>query len=64
MLVMTSGHGVNGFTLDRSIGEFILTHSDMNIPADTQEFAINMSNQRFWEEPKTGPFYFGVSRLT
>ena len=48
---MTSGHGVNGFTLDRSIGEFILTHSDMKIPADTQEFAINMSNQRFWDAP-------------
>ncbi|HWS03176.1 MAG TPA: class 1 fructose-bisphosphatase [Gammaproteobacteria bacterium] len=51
MLVMTSGHGVNGFTLDRSIGEFILTHSDMKIPTDTQEFAINMSNQRFWDAP-------------
>ncbi len=51
MLVMTSGHGVNGFTLDRSIGEFILSHPDMTIPADTREFAINMSNQRFWEPP-------------
>ncbi|WP_297527784.1 class 1 fructose-bisphosphatase [Thiohalobacter sp.] len=51
MLVLTSGHGVNGFTLDRSIGEFILTHPDMSIPADTREFAINMSNQRHWEAP-------------
>ncbi len=51
MLVMTSGHGVNGFTLDRSIGEFILSHPDMTIPADTREFAINMSNQRHWEAP-------------
>jgi fructose-1,6-bisphosphatase I len=66
MLVLTSGHGVNGFTLDRDIGEFVLTHPNMTIPADTREFAINASNQRFWEEPvqryveeclagKTGP---------
>ena len=66
MLVLTSGHGVNGFTLDRDIGEFILTHPNMTIPADTREFAINASNQRFWETPvqryveeclagKTGP---------
>ena len=51
MLVLTSGHGVNGFTLDRDIGEFILTHPNMSIPADTKEFAINASNQRFWEAP-------------
>lgn len=51
MLVLTTGHGVNGFTLDRSIGEFILTHPDMRIPEETSEFAINMSNQRFWEAP-------------
>lgn len=51
MMVLTTGHGVNGFTLDRSIGEFILTHPDMRIPEQTQEFAINMSNQRFWEAP-------------
>ncbi|HSJ47887.1 MAG TPA: class 1 fructose-bisphosphatase [Gammaproteobacteria bacterium] len=51
MLVLTSGHGVNGFTLDRSIGEFILSHPDMTIPAETREFAINMSNQRHWEAP-------------
>ena len=51
MLVLTTGHGVNGFTLDREVGEFILTHADMKIPADTKEFAINASNQRFWEPP-------------
>ncbi|HKJ08249.1 MAG TPA: class 1 fructose-bisphosphatase [Gammaproteobacteria bacterium] len=51
MLVLTTGHGVNGFTLDRNIGEFILTHPDMQIPAATREFAVNMSNRRFWEEP-------------
>ncbi len=51
MLVLTSGHGVNGFTLDRDVGEFYLTHPNMTIPADTAEFAINMSNQRYWEKP-------------
>ena len=51
MMVLTTGHGVNGFTLDQDIGEFILTHPNMRIPEETSEFAINMSNQRFWESP-------------
>ena len=51
MMVLTSGHGVNGFTLDRDVGDFFLTHPNMQIPADTAEFAINMSNRRYWEEP-------------
>ncbi|MGR9116380.1 MAG: class 1 fructose-bisphosphatase [Gammaproteobacteria bacterium] len=51
MLVLTTGHGVNGFTLDQDIGEFLLTNPNMTIPEDTNEFAINMSNQRFWETP-------------
>ncbi len=51
MLVITTGHGVNGFTLDNDIGEFMLTHPKMTIPVDTQEFAINTSNQRYWEAP-------------
>ncbi len=51
MMVLTTGHGVNGFTLDQDIGEFILTHPAMKIPEETSEFAINMSNQRFWEPP-------------
>lgn len=51
MLVLTTGQGVNGFTLDREIGEFYLTHPNMRIPEDTKEFAINASNRRFWEAP-------------
>lgn len=51
MMVLTTGNGVNGFTLDRSIGEFVLTDEKMQIPADTREFAINMSNQRHWQPP-------------
>ncbi|MEX0734486.1 MAG: class 1 fructose-bisphosphatase [Steroidobacteraceae bacterium] len=49
MLVLTTGRGVNGFTLDREIGEFMLTHPDLRIPEDTAEFAINLSNSRYWE---------------
>ncbi len=49
ILVLTTGHGVNGFTLDQEVGEFYLTHPDMKIPEDAAEFAVNMSNQRFWE---------------
>ncbi len=53
MLVLSFGHGVHGFTLDREIGEFILTHRDMRIPSETSEFAINASNSRFWEPAVT-----------
>jgi fructose-1,6-bisphosphatase I/sedoheptulose-1,7-bisphosphatase len=49
MLVLTTGRGVNGFTLDREIGEFMLTHPDITIETDTAEFAINASNSRYWE---------------
>jgi fructose-1,6-bisphosphatase I len=51
MLVLTTGHGVNGFTLNRDTDEFLLSHPGMKIPADTHEFAVNMSNYRFWEAP-------------
>jgi fructose-1,6-bisphosphatase I len=51
MLVLTSGHGVNGFTLDRNLGEFILSHPKMAIPENAEEFAINASYSRFWEPP-------------
>jgi len=51
MLVLTLGNGVQGFTLDPNLGEFMLTHPQITVPADTQEFAINASNSRFWEAP-------------
>ena len=65
MLVLTIGQGVNGFTLNAD-GQWLLTHPDITVPADTREFAINMSNRRHWAEPvrryvdgclagKTGP---------
>ena len=51
MVVLTFGRGVNGFTLDREVGDFVLTHPGLRIPEETREFAINASNQRFWEPP-------------
>jgi fructose-1,6-bisphosphatase I len=51
MLVLTTGNGVNGFTLDRDVGMFFLTHPNMTIPADTKEYAINSSRERHWEPP-------------
>jgi fructose-1,6-bisphosphatase I / sedoheptulose-1,7-bisphosphatase len=51
MLVLTVGDGVVGFTLDPNLGEFKLTHPCITVPVDTQEFAINASNSRFWEPP-------------
>lgn len=51
MVVLTLGQGVHGFTLDREVGEFVLTHPGMRIPEEAREFAVNASNQRFWEMP-------------
>ncbi|MFD2366620.1 class 1 fructose-bisphosphatase [Pseudoduganella sp. GCM10020061] len=51
MLVLTTGHGVHCFTLDREMGSWVLTERDMKIPQATKEFAINMSNQRHWHPP-------------
>ena len=51
VLILTTGDGVDGFTLDRDIGAFVLTHPRLRIPEDCGEFAINASNERFWEPP-------------
>ena len=50
-LVLTVGDGVAMFTLDREHGSFVLTQENVRVPADTKEFAINMSNMRHWDEP-------------
>ena len=51
MLVLTVGNGTHGFTLDREIGEFLLTHPNLQVPSGTRNFSINASNERFWEPP-------------
>ena len=51
MLVLTTGRGVNGFTLDHSTGDFVLTMPDIRIPEDCTEYSINQSYSRHWEAP-------------
>ena len=51
VLVLSVGHGTHFFTLDRELGGFVLTQREVRIPEQTQEFAINASNQRHWEAP-------------
>jgi fructose-1,6-bisphosphatase len=51
MIVITLGTGVHGFTLDPEIGAYILTHPNLRIAEEAEEFAVNASNQRFWEPP-------------
>lgn len=51
LLVMTTGQGVDIYTLDPDTKDFILTESQAKITPTTKEFAINMSNQRFWAKP-------------
>ena len=53
LLVLTTGHGVHCFTLDREMGSWVLTQKNMQVPADTAEFAINASNSRHWTAPVT-----------
>ena len=52
MLVLTVGQGTHGFTLDREIGNFILTHPDLHDAAPTPASSRSTpSNERFWEPP-------------
>jgi fructose-1,6-bisphosphatase I len=51
MLVLTTGNGVNCFTLDREMGSWVMTQRDIKIPTDTAEYAINASNARHWFPP-------------
>jgi fructose-1,6-bisphosphatase I len=66
VLVLTTGNGVQSFTLDREMGSWVMTQREAKIPADTKEYAINASNARHWFAPvqryveemnagKTGP---------
>jgi fructose-1,6-bisphosphatase I len=48
MLVYTSGSGVHGFTLDPNIGEFLLTHPYIKIPAEPKYYSVNQGNQKYW----------------
>lgn len=48
MLVYTTGHGVHGFTLDPSVGEFLLSHPNIQTPARGKIFSANEGNYRYW----------------
>lgn len=51
MMVFTTGRGVHGFTLDPSVGEFLLSHPDMKIPQRGKIYSVNESYWHYWDEP-------------
>ncbi|MDX1960500.1 MAG: class 1 fructose-bisphosphatase [Leptospiraceae bacterium] len=50
MMVLSFGHGVVGFTLDPSLGEFMLSHRDIKIPETGKIYSANEGNYDFWSE--------------
>jgi len=50
MMVYTSGQGVHGFTLDPSVGEFLLSHPDIRIPPRGKYYSVNEGNYHYWSE--------------
>ncbi|KAF1813809.1 inositol phosphatase [Eremomyces bilateralis CBS 781.70] len=51
LVITMRGGGVNGFTLDNALGEFILTHPEMRIPKTRAIYSVNEGNSLYWEEP-------------
>lgn len=62
MLVYSSGEGVHGFTLDPSVGEFLLSHPDIRIPERGKVYSVNESYWHYWDEPtrKAIDYFKGV----
>ncbi len=56
MMVYTTGNGVHGFTLDPSVGEFLLSHPNIRIPSEPKYYSVNQGNEKYWSE--------GVKRYT
>lgn len=50
MFVYTTGNGVHGFTLDPTVGEFLLSHQDIRIPSTPKYYSVNQGYQRFWTD--------------
>lgn len=50
MLVYSAGQGVHGFTLDPSIGEFLLSHPDIHIPSKSNYYSVNAGHEKYWHE--------------
>ncbi len=53
MLVYTTGQGVHGFTLDPSVGEFLLSHPDLKIPQRGKIYSVNEGNTSYWDAKTT-----------
>ena len=51
MLVYTTGQGAHGFTLDPSIGEFLLSHPDIKTPTHGKFLSVNDAYEKHWSEP-------------
>lgn len=49
MMIYTTGTGVHGFTLDPSIGEFLLSHPDIKIPQKGKYYSVNEGNYNYWQ---------------
>ena len=49
-LVLTTGQGVDGFTLDASLGEFILTHPNLRLPESRSIYSVNEGNSMYWND--------------
>lgn len=50
MLVYSTGRGVNGFTLDPSVGEFLLSHPAIHFPESARYYSVNQGNEKYWSE--------------
>jgi len=50
MFVYTTGSGVNGFTLDPSIGEFLLSHENVKLPGKPKYYSVNQGYYKYWTE--------------
>lgn len=50
LVITMRGGGVNGFTLENSLGEFILTHPNMQLPAKRSIYSVNEGNSMYWDE--------------
>ncbi len=56
MLVYTAGHGVNGFTLDPTVGEFLLSHENIRLPDPPKYYSVNQGYEKYWTD--------GIKRYT
>lgn len=61
MMVYTTGNGVSGFTLDPSVGEFLLSHPEIKIPQRGKIFSANMGYWEYWDQGTKNYFRYLMS---